>query len=132
VVHTDAMDLRLLPDSLSVCRLPSSSPWPAPAGRGFYSATRVEDELSIVCASHEVPDSAEARVEEGWRVLEVAGPLDFSMIGVLASLSAVLAEAEVSIFVISTHDTDYVLVRDEKLERAMDALREAGHTVRDE
>jgi len=123
------MDLRVLPESLSVCRLPADSAWPVPAGGGFFSATRTGDELSIVCASDEVPDAPNVRVEPDWRALEVLGPLDFSLVGILASLTAPLAAAAVSIFAVSTYDTDYVLVQGDMLQRAIDALREAGHQV---
>lgn len=122
------MDLRVLPDRLAVCRLASDETWPAPPpGRGFYSATRVGDELSIVCAEDAAPEGA--RVEADWRALEVSGPLDFSMVGVMASLTAPLAEVEVSVFVISTFDTDYLLVHAAALERAVQALRVAGHRI---
>lgn len=72
---------------------------------------------------------SDARVETDWRALEVAGPLDFSMVGVMASLTAPLADVDVSVFVVSTYDTDYVLVHAAALERAVEALRAAGHAV---
>ena len=122
------MDLRVLPDRLAVCRLDASAPWPAaPSGRGFFSATRVGDELSLVCAEDAAPRNS--RVESDWRALEVSGPLDFGMVGVMASLTAPLAEVEVSVFVLSTYDTDYLLVHAAALERAIAALRQAGHHV---
>ena len=123
------MDLRLLPDSLTVCRLPAHFPWPAPSGTGFYCATRTGAELSIVCAADEVPVGADVVAEPNWRALEVVGPLDFSLVGVLASLTSPLAEASVSIFAISTYDTDYVLVRADALPRAIESLLAAGHKL---
>ena len=83
----------------------------------------------MVCTADQVPVGPDVRVEHGWRALEVAGPLDFSMIGVLASLTARLAQAQVSVFVISTYDTDYVLVRAAQLDPAIDALRGDAHNV---
>jgi hypothetical protein len=122
------MDLRVLNERLSVCRLPAGAPWPTPPADGsFYSVTRTDAELSVVCLEDAAP--AGARVEPDWRVLEVAGPLDFSMVGVMAALTAPLADVGVSVFVISTYDTDYVLVHAAALERAVGALREAGHTI---
>lgn len=122
------MDLRVLSERLSVCRLSAQDEWPiAPADASFFSVTRAGGEISLVCAEDHVPESA--HVESDWRAIEVAGPLDFGMIGVLAQLTAPLAEVEVSVFVMSTYDTDYLLVHAATLERAVQALREAGHHV---
>jgi hypothetical protein len=122
------VDLRVLPDRLAVCRLDAGSPWPAPPpGQSFFSVTRTDAEMSVVCLEDSAP--AGARVETDWRALEVAGPLDFGMVGVMAALTAPLADVDVSVFVVSTYDTDYVLVHAAALERAIDALRSAGHSV---
>ncbi|MBU6243777.1 MAG: ACT domain-containing protein [Actinomycetales bacterium] len=91
--------------------------------------TRTAAEVSVVCALQDAP--AGARTEPGWRALEVAGPLAFSLVGILASLTQPLAAAGVSVFAISTFDTDYVLIRAGALAAAIDALREAGHDVHD-
>jgi hypothetical protein len=96
-------------------------------GGHFWSATRSESELSIVCCEEDVPTDASA--ERGWCALELAGPLDFSLTGVVAALVTPLAEAEVPIFVISTFETDYLFVRERDLERSVEALAEAGHSV---
>jgi uncharacterized protein len=96
-------------------------------GGHFWSATRSESELSIVCCEEDVPTDASA--ERGWCALELAGPLDFSLTGVVAALVTPLAEAAVPIFVISTFETDYLFVRERDLERSVDALAEAGHSV---
>jgi hypothetical protein len=93
----------------------------------FWSATRSESELSVVCREEDVPTDASA--ERGWCALELAGPLDFSLSGVVAALVTPLAEAAVPIFVISTFETDYLFVRERDLERSVDALAEAGHSV---
>jgi len=124
------MDLRVLSDRLSVCRLPADSPWPTPPpGPSFYSVTRTDGEMSVVCREDSAPEGEHVRVEPDWRALEVAGPLDFSMVGVMAALTAPLADVDVSVFVVSTYDTDYVLVHAAALEKAVEALREAGHAV---
>jgi uncharacterized protein len=96
-------------------------------GGHFWSATRSESELSVVCREEDVPTDASA--ERGWCALELAGPLDFSLTGVVAALVTPLAEAAVPIFVISTFETDYLFVRERDLERSVDALAEAGHSV---
>ena len=123
-----ALTLELLPGRYAVCRLDAGEPLPAWAGTGsFVSATRTEAELSVVCGQGAVP--AGVRAEPGWRCLRVQGPLGFGMTGVLASLAGPLASSGVSIFVVSTYDTDYLMVQDRDLERALDALARAGHTV---
>ncbi|MBI3543950.1 MAG: ACT domain-containing protein [Deltaproteobacteria bacterium] len=124
-----SLSLSTLSDSLAVVRLAPGTPvpgWVLAVGGAFSSVTRTADELSIVCAESAVP-LGEARVEGGWRALKVAGPLDFGLTGVLASLASPLAAAGVSIFAVSTFDTDYVLVRGEKLDAARTVLERAGH-----
>jgi hypothetical protein len=120
--------LKVLAERFAVCRLPPDSPFPPrPEVCGLWSATLTGNELSLVLPEALAP--AGGRTEYGWRALEVAGPLDFSLTGVMASLSAPLAAAGVSLFVVSTYDTDYVLVRENDLERAKQALESAGHQV---
>ena len=124
------MLLRTLPDSYAVVRLQPGSELPPWVDRGpFRTVTRTDHEVSVVCRDHDVPDGESA--ERGWRVLEAVGPLDFSLTGVLLSLVTPLAEAEVPIFAISTFETDYVLVRETDLDRALDALEQAGHDIED-
>lgn len=89
--------------------------------------TRTIDELSVVCTETSVPPDVLS--ERGWRALKVQGPLDFSLTGVLAALTAPLAAAAIPIFALSTYQTDYVLVHGRDLTRASEALTEAGHTV---
>ena len=123
-----ALTLELVAGSYAVCRLGAAEPVPAWAGGGpFVSITRTDVELSVVCPQAAVP--AAALAERGFRCLRVAGPLGFGMTGVLASLSGPLASSGVSIFVVSTYDTDYLMVQERDLERAVDALTRAGHCV---
>jgi hypothetical protein len=121
------VELVVEPGRCSVCRLPPDHPWPAPPGPGLFAVTRTSDELSVVCPEGTEPDGA--RTEPGWRVLRIVGPLAFDLVGVVASVSAPLAGADVPLFVLSTFDTDLVLVKDEDLDRAVDALGGAGHRV---
>ena len=93
----------------------------------LLSATRTDSELSLVCREEDVPRDASA--ERGWCALELAGPLDFSLTGVVAALVTPLAEAEVPIFILSTFETDYLLVRERDLQRSVEALTGAGHEV---
>jgi hypothetical protein len=120
--------LDLLPGSYAICRLEPHAAIPPWATRGeFSSLTRTATELSIVCASDAVPDAVHG--QRGYRGLAVRGPLDFSLVGIVASLGVALAAASISIFVVSTHDTDYLFVRDADLGRAVATLRDAGHAV---
>jgi uncharacterized protein len=122
------LTLDLLADELAVCRLPVDAAVPNWAWAGeLVSITSSDDELSLVCAAEMVPD--DVTHSAGWRALRVRGPLDLGLVGVLAGLSSVLADAGVSIFALSTYDTDYVLVRESQLDTAVAALQGAGHNV---
>src|SRR5262249_40954082 len=110
--------LTLLTGRLTVARLPGTATLPGWAdGAGFVSITRREGELSIVCADERVP--AEVRAERGWRALEVEGPIDFQVVGLLHGLTGPLARAGISVFAVATFDTDVLLVREETLTRAV-------------
>jgi hypothetical protein len=122
------LTLFLLPETFAVCRLTAEAPLPAWAMAGpFFAVTRTADELSIVCAQAQAPSGVTC--QPGWRCLQVAGPLDFALTGVLASLAQPLAAAGVSIFALSTYDTDYLLVPEVQLGSAQAALRSAGHVL---
>lgn len=125
------MDLLLLPERYAICRMPPDAAAPGQGGGpGIWSLTRTAEELSLVCAEDGLPTDADApQISRGWRALRVAGTLDFSLIGVLAALAAPLADAGVSIFALSTYDTDYLLVRADDLERATAALEADGHRL---
>lgn len=126
---THQLTLTILPDTLAVCRLDASVTVPPWATTGnFFSITRTAQELSVVCLQSLVPDGV--RCERDWRCLQLAGPIPFSTVGVLASLVQPLADKEISVFAISTFDTDYLLVKAADLERAIDAWRKCGHIVR--
>ncbi len=94
----------------------------------FYTISKTEDELSIVCGSAITVDAEKS--ESGWSCLKVIGPLDFSLTGILAGLSNILADAGISIFSISTYDTDYILVKSEALADATAVLSAAGHRIK--
>lgn len=110
-----------MPNRLAVCRLVSGAPIPLWATNdSFFSITKTDDELSIVCSENNVPKNIKS--EKDWRAIKVEGPLDFSLTGILSSLVSPLAEAKISIFAISTYDTDYILVRDDNLKKAIKIL----------
>jgi hypothetical protein len=118
--------LRTLPDSYAVVRLHPGADLPEWVDKGpFRAVTRTDNEVSVVCRDHDVPEGES--VDRGWTVLEAMGPLDFSLSGIIASLIQPLADAELPIFVISTFESDYVLIRSADLARAADALEDAGH-----
>lgn len=122
------MTLDVLPGPLAVCRLDPRADLEAWMGEGaFSSITRTPTELSVVCDESAVPSGIV--LEGGWRALALRGPIPFDLTGVLASLLTPLADAEVSIFAISTYDTDVVMVKGFALEAARAALAEAGHAV---
>lgn len=121
--------LRRVAGRYAVCRLDPTAPVPRACGPGLWSATRTPDELSIVCPEEQVPPGA--RSELGWACLAVCGPLEFALTGVLASLAGPLAQAAVSLFALSTFDTDYLLVKAVDLARAVAALEAAGHQVQE-
>ena len=122
--------LSLLEGRFAVCRLPACAPWPVPRAGPLLSITRTAEETSVVCLAENAPRGA--RVEDGWRALKLEGPIPFQQVGVLSALSGSLAGAGLSLFALSTFDTDYVLVKETDLTAAVDALRRAGFSVDDE
>jgi hypothetical protein len=123
----ESLELSVLPDKLAVCRLDSGDESELKAATGLFSVTRTAEELSVVCPEQDAPEGSQ--VSAGWRALEVSGPIDHTATGVLASIASPLAEAGVPLFPLATFDTDYVLVRDADLGRALEALEAAGHQV---
>jgi hypothetical protein len=106
---------------MAICRLPPDATLPGWIGEnGFVSLTRTPDELSIVCIEEWVPTNVEA--ERNWRMIKVKGPLDFSLTGILVSLISPLSDAGIAIFALSTYDTDYLLLKEGNLNRAISIL----------
>jgi hypothetical protein len=121
------LPLEVLAETLAVCRLPADAPLPlwAAGPSQFLTISRTSEELSITAVQASVPP--EVRCERDYRALRVKGPLPLDLIGVLAAIADPLAAAGLSIFAISTFDTDYVLVKARDLEPAVAALERAGH-----
>lgn len=118
--------LSILSDTFAICRLAATAAIPAWADAGgFCSITHTPDELSIVCLQRNVPDAVQAAGD--WRCLKVTGPLDFALTGIVAGLTAPLAEAGISVSVVATYDTDYLLIKADKLAGAVATLQAAGY-----
>ena len=122
------LSLSLLPETLAVCRLGADDPVPEWAYSGnFWSVLKSGSEISVVCQQEFVPENIIC--EKGWKAFKVNGILSFELTGVLASIAEPLANAGISIFAVSGYDTDYVLVKEDKLKEAINALNSYGHSV---
>jgi hypothetical protein len=127
-VSLHRLNLTVVDGIFAVCKLEGDAPIPPWATAGsFFSITHTADELSVVCRQDAVPERVAA--ERGWRCLRVAGTIPFSVVGVLASLAAPLAEAGISVFAVSTFATDYLLVKAADFEKAVTALTQTGHSI---
>lgn len=124
-----SLSLTVLAQPVALCRLSANEVVPAwtAHARSFLTISRTPSELSIVADEGAVP--AEVQADRDYRVLRVEGPLPLNLIGVFAAMAGPLADAGVPIFPIATYDTDYLLVPGAMLERAIEALRGAGHVV---
>lgn len=122
------LSLNLLPHRYAVCRFEQNSTIPTSVMQSdVFCIMRTHDELSIVCEEGKAPEIG--MIEKGWRMFKLEGTFPFEMTGVLASVLNPLAAQGVGIFALSTYDTDYVLLKEDQLEAAVLALREAGHSV---
>jgi hypothetical protein len=122
------LTMKLLKKKYGVCRLGKTQLIPEWAQNSdFFSITRTSDELSIVCIEENIPDNV--KCEKDWRILKIEGPLDFSLIGILASISKILAQKGISIFAISTYDTDYILVKNKDIDNAIKSLIKERYEV---
>ena len=120
------MQIKPLPYDLTVCKLASEKDIPAALPFCFTAVT--DEEISLVCPTAAVPAGA-THHEEGWKAFRIAGTLDFSLIGILAAISALLAAQQIGIFAVSTFNTDYILVKERDFDKALTVLAEAGYTV---
>jgi len=121
------MELQILPQDFTVCQIPTTKN--IDFSHEFVFLFKTDDEISLVCETAHKPANATA-CEVGWRALKISGILDFGMVGVIAKIAGLLAEAGISIFVISTYNTDYVLVKAEKLADCVQVLEGAGYVLR--
>ena len=120
------MELKKLEHLLTVCKVKTVSD--IDLSKDFYFIGKTDEEISLVCKTDDLPENT-LEHEDGWRGFRIQGVLDFSLIGILAKLSGILAEHKIGIFAVSTFNTDYILVKDTDFERALTALKDAGYTV---
>ncbi len=120
------MELKRLPFDLTVCKVAGTED--IDLGRGFFFIGKTDEELSLVCRTEDVPAHTVER-EDGWKAFRIEGILDFSLTGILARISGILAGHQIGIFAVSTYNTDYVLVKAGQFDDAMKALSEEGYTV---
>lgn len=120
------MQLQILPQTFAVCQIQNTSQinWQMPLF--FFSKTA--EELSLVCPETDLP-AAVLQCERGWRALKICGVLDFALVGILAKISSLLANAGISIFAVSTYNTDYILIKESHLQKAAAALRTNGYQI---
>lgn len=120
------MKLKILPDTFTVCRVEKITD--IDMNPDIYFIGKTDEELSLVCRTEDVPENTLER-DDGWRSFRIEGVLDFSLIGILSKLSTILAENGIGIFAISTFNTDYILVKAENFDQAMNVLEEAGYEI---
>lgn len=122
------MELKKLNRDFTVCKVKDYSLVDLNTEYCFIGKTGEEN--SLVCPTSDVPTNTVQR-DDGWSGFRIQGPLDFSLIGILSGISALLADAGISIFAVSTYDTDYVFIKQENYQKALDVLTLSGHTVTD-
>ena len=120
------MELKKIDYKLTVCKVTEVSNINMNAD--FYFIGKTDEELSLVCRTEDTPQNTLER-DDGWRGFRIKGVLDFSLIGILAKLSGILAEHKIGIFAVSTYNTDYILVKEENFERALNALASEGYII---
>ena len=120
------MEIERIHHCFSVCKVKDYSLVDLSGAYCFIEKT--DEENSLVCLTEHVPENVTAR-EDGWKAFRVRGMLDFSLIGILAKLAALLAEHQISIFAVSTYNTDYILVKEESYEQTLDILSDAGYKI---
>ena len=120
------MEMEKLPYHLTICKLAGTEN--IDLSKDFYFIGRTAEELSLVCRTEDTPACVTDR-DDGWRGFRIQGVLDFSLIGILSELTGILAENKIGVFAVSTFNTDYILVKAENLDRALEVLQKAGYTV---
>ncbi|MGG7212376.1 ACT domain-containing protein [Clostridium nigeriense] len=122
------LTLKILKDRYSVCRLNKNDEIPKWIFQEeFFSITRTDDELSIVCLQDKIKE--DIKCEKDWKILKIEGPLDFSLLGILSRISTLMANNDISIFAISTYDTDYILIKEESIKRAIEVLENNNYNI---
>ena len=122
------MELKKLNKNLSVCKVEDYSLVNLESEYNFIGKT--DEEKSLVCITDDIPSNI-TQCDDGWKGFRIQGVLDFSLVGILSKISTILADNDISIFAISTYNTDYVLIKEENYQRALDILKHSGYTVVD-
>lgn len=120
------MKVKKLPYEFTICKV--ADPSAIDLTDEFCFVGKTDEELSLVCRTEKTP-AVTIKRDDGWRGIRIEGVLDFSLIGILSKISTILAENKIGIFAVSTYNTDYILVKAENFDRAMDALSNAGYEV---
>lgn len=120
------MKIKKFDEDFSVCKIVDTTG--VDLNDKFCFLGKTDEEISLVCLTKNVPRNTTDR-DDGWKAMRIQGELDFSLIGILAKISGILAEKEIGIFAISTYNTDYILVKDSNYEKALNALAEAGYDI---
>ena len=120
------MELKKLPYDLTVCKIGSTTD--LDLTKDFFFIGKTDEELSLVCLTKDTPSRTTHR-DDGWKGFRIQGVLDFSLIGILSKLSGILARHKIGIFAVSTYNTDYILVKEDNYERALQILSEEGYTI---
>ena len=120
------MEIKALSDLFSVCKVEDATQ--IDLSKDFCFTAKTDEEISLVCPTKDVPTGTSTR-DDGWRGFRIQGTLDFSLIGILAKISAILAEQRIGIFAISTYNTDYIFVKEENFAKALKSLAEHGYKV---
>ena len=120
------MELEIINGEFAVCKVLDFSQ--VDLSDEYVFAAKTDEENSLVCFADRVPENAVA-VDKSWRAVRICGVLDFSLIGILAEISAILAKNKIGIFAVSTYNTDYIFTKSENFDRAIDAMRKNGYCV---
>lgn len=120
------LTIKAIPKEFSVCKLSNASE--IPVNDEFCFVAKTDEELSLVCSTDHVPEHTVKR-DDGWRAFRIEGVLDFSFIGILAKIFTILSQNKISIFAVSTYNTDYILTKREHFEKALSILKAAGYDI---
>ena len=122
----EQMQLKKLEFELTVCKLPDTAG--IDLAKEFYFIGRTDEEISLVCKTEDTPEDTTDR-DDGWKGFRIEGILDFSLIGILSKISGILADNKIGIFAVSTYNTDYILVKKENFDKAVNVLTASGYTL---
>ena len=120
------MELKKLDHDLTVCKVKDASHYDL--SKDFFFIGKTDEEFSLVCPTEDTPEETTER-DDGWKGFRIQGVLDFSLIGILSKISGILAENGISIFAVSTYNTDYVLVKADQFEKTLQILASKGFVI---